>query len=85
MQFLSYLFSASGVESMVAHVKSAQALLTTSRLKGFNSRLPDFGPVYATSQSRTFACPEDHYIDILISTDMDEIIIDETGRLLHRR
>ena len=67
-------------ESMLAKIKNAHALHTTSRTKGFNSHLPDFSPVYSKSQRRMFACSEDEYIDIWVSTDLDETVVDETGK-----
>lgn len=67
-------------QSMLAKIKNAAALHTPARLKGFNAHLSDFGPVYATTQTRNFACSSSEYIDILVSTEMDETVVDSLGK-----
>jgi hypothetical protein len=67
---------------MLARIKNAAALHTPSHLQSFNQHLPDFGPVYASAQTRNFASGSADYIDILVATEMDETIVDALGNRL---
>jgi len=78
-KFLSALDSTSGT-SMLPKIKNAAALHTPSHLLTFNKKLADFGPYYATEQTRSFASGTSDYIDILIATELDETIVDSAGK-----